>query len=835
LAKLAGGVAVIKVGAATETELKEKKHRIEDALSATRAAVEEGIVPGGGICFLDAASAIDGLSLRGDIQIGARAVRRALEEPFRQMIANAGHDAATALGRLQLLPAGHGIDLTSGETTSMFGAGIVDPARVSRSALQNAASVAALILTTDALIADLPEAYALEPKLAGRPPHFAQPAGFGRGGFVRESLEASHVAIDVDVEEPLEILRTVDQEEDEEETPSGPPRLPPTNGGEGGRPREPGERKIRSWVSETIGKPVQTLACGQKYTLNLQVAEHGQTALRMRGDSVVHAQDVPAGGLVTEWVITSQGIELSANSAHVAIEEHDTAKPMWWAARFQLSIPETGDSEIRQVWIKAGNDAKPAVSLSIFCGNQLYRELEVYLPLQGVGDQASPPSIHQDVAHTPLAQTGLRPSRESYRPAGRLWLVIRPPAIIADGNLGAIRIDTGGEWRVEKDALAGKMENVWKSADDFRVKHSTYLNDIDEGDLSRRLQVGNRGNGWAREEHVADAAHERAWETVATSPELRALAVDGRTLYEYVFPTGSPQGDWMAQLRPGDMLGISWLPWGDGTWVSHVPWGLMYTQALPSAADPIDPMGFLALRQRLSYTSRPTAPASKALGSMRATHREYLMYWGQHPADEIGVESRWQREAWKGWEGDVFVPASAAPGGEREQVLEALEAPTPAPVTVLYVFCQCSVGKGNDPKLCFDSSQTSAATVTRTEMGITKLADRPLVFANGCGTSASDPYFANELQERFFDRGCRAYLGTETRVPPRLASRFASIFFHYLYRKLNSEPIAAGEAVAQTRLFLWREYRNIGGLLYTYVNQYELFVADEDEVASMRD
>jgi hypothetical protein len=111
------------------------------------------------------------------------------------------------------------------------------------------------------------------------------------------------------------------------------------------------------------------------------------------------------------------------------------------------------------------------------------------------------------------------------------------------------------------------------------------------------------------------------------------------------------------------------------------------------------------------------------------------------------------------------------------------------------------------------------------------------VFANACTTSAADPYIANELETVFFDRGCRAYLGTETKVPIQLASRFAWIFFHFFYRRLDprNRPIAAGEAVVQTRRFLWRYYRNLGGIFYTYVNQYELFMADDAELAALRD
>jgi len=158
LAKLAGGVAVIKVGAATETAMKEKKARVEDALNATRAAVEEGIVPGGGVSLLRAAKAIDGLKLEGDEKVGSMIVKRALEEPIRQIVENAGLEGSVIVERVKSETSpSRGYDAESMEYVDMLKAGIIDPTKVERVALQNAASVASLLLTTEALITDLPE------------------------------------------------------------------------------------------------------------------------------------------------------------------------------------------------------------------------------------------------------------------------------------------------------------------------------------------------------------------------------------------------------------------------------------------------------------------------------------------------------------------------------------------------------------------------------------------------------------------------------------------------------------------------------------------------------
>jgi len=157
LAKLAGGVAVIKVGAATETELKERKLRIEDALNATRAAVEEGIVSGGGTALVNVYSAVAAVDAEGDEKTGVNIVLRALEEPVRTIAANAGQEGSVIVERLKNEKVGIGYNAATGEWVNMFDAGIVDPAKVTRSALQNAASVAAMFLTTEAVVADKPE------------------------------------------------------------------------------------------------------------------------------------------------------------------------------------------------------------------------------------------------------------------------------------------------------------------------------------------------------------------------------------------------------------------------------------------------------------------------------------------------------------------------------------------------------------------------------------------------------------------------------------------------------------------------------------------------------
>src|SRR5437773_9741911 len=158
LAKLAGGVAVINVGAATETEMKEQKARVEDALHATRAAAEEGIVPGGGVALLRAQKALDNVkNLEGDEKVGVAIVRRAVEEPTRQLADNAGREGALVVEEVKKRKGNEGYDVANDEYTDLVKAGIVDPTKVTRSALQNAASIAGLLLSTEALVTEIPE------------------------------------------------------------------------------------------------------------------------------------------------------------------------------------------------------------------------------------------------------------------------------------------------------------------------------------------------------------------------------------------------------------------------------------------------------------------------------------------------------------------------------------------------------------------------------------------------------------------------------------------------------------------------------------------------------
>jgi hypothetical protein len=210
-----------------------------------------------------------------------------------------------------------------------------------------------------------------------------------------------------------------------------------------------------------------------------------------------------------------------------------------------------------------------------------------------------------------------------------------------------------------------------------------------------------------------------------------------------------------------------------------------------------------------------------------------LLYWGNKAGDEVAEEARWQAGEYKMWKWSKLLPDPAGPDLKRQLIL-ALDRPSPAPVGVLYFYCHCSVGDGTQLCLRFGNTSKREDTLSRTELSRRGLPDGPLVFANACATAQADPHGTSELEQTFFQRGVRAFIGTETKVPIQLASKFAWLYFNFFYRLADSAPMAAGEALTQARMFLWTQYRNVGGLFYSITNQYDLYLASDREVLSLR-
>jgi hypothetical protein len=604
------------------------------------------------------------------------------------------------------------------------------------------------------------------------------------------------------------------------------------------------ERQINVWIGDGEDEgPKPAPKIGQTCRLNFRVGRPVIHSLTSGTNAVV--QDVPKGGLRTDWLVIAQGASLRAVTDDIQVVQAEGGVPTW-KGLFKLTIPEEGDSQRLQLDLTPLQSA-PTIDVIISAHNErtrpdfseIYRQFKVELSAADgpAGAAAEATRITNDFMPTATAHVGLRTTHEWTTPTSVLNLTVFGSHAAVQGWAGAQQIDAVELWEGIPGKVSGRIDRLREQAEEMRAAWETHFNDIDPIDLADRLKRwANREGGpeynWSSLGNYADAVHREYWDKMAVSAELRRLAQQGRQLFQAFFPRASNLYKWIIALAPGARLNIFWTPKSGAGFISHVPWGLMYTADVPPEGQPVDPMGFLGLRCRIAYTSHAMAPASRALGARNATHRAHFLYWGDAPTDVTGQEARWQRRQWGAWENQIFVPKTAQVS--KTELLTLLNDPQPSPTSILYIFCQCNIGSGNNPILRFGSTNDPANVITQFDFGTASLADRPLVFVNACTTVAADPYMSNDLEESFFERDCRAFIGTETKVPIVLASRFAEIFFQFFYRLLDEAPMAAGEAVSQTRLFLWTHYRNIGGLFYTCVNQYDLFVAREDEVLALR-
>jgi hypothetical protein len=648
------------------------------------------------------------------------------------------------------------------------------------------------------------------------PTQASPPEGFGRGGMAGGAGGARGSALG----------------------PPPPPPVPPATAGavaqESTVPAT--ERRINVWISEYDPDRGEPLVVGRPYALNLQIGWPVAVNLISGQDAAVREDDIPEAGLETEWVVISDGVEMSPLTPEVKVEMTLAGEAPVWTARFTLSVPRTGSSRIPRLRIIPGRpDAQ--LKVIVHARSEIYRQFTVWLD---VADKSDPPrfapraaAVLDDWLQSPAPHLNLRPGREWKTPPGQLSIAVLGNGAWVHGDIGGGRtVAAHVNWPGVKALVTGPMANLRRAAEDFRAGCEAYLNAIDADRMARDLAAWDPEDDWSRLRHRPDRQFVQAWEAVETSDELRSFAFFGHQLYETFFPQGSELRAWIDGLDPGHRIDISWSAGQSDSYIPHIPWGLLYLPSVPPRGGKVDGMGFLGQRFRLGYLAYPVQGRSKALGDLDSTHRAHLLYWGDQAGDAVASEAKRQRAEWADSTRQIFVPSAGSPDPEKE-LLDLLAAPAPSPISLLYLYCHCAVGRGNDPVLLF-SRAPERVSLSEIDLGTAKLEDEPLVFANACTTSASDPDMANSLERGFFLRGCRGYLGTEIKVPVEFASRFASIFFHFFYRKADPHPMAAGEAVAQTRLFLWTRYRNLGGLFYSYINQYELFMAREDEVVQLR-
>jgi hypothetical protein len=595
-------------------------------------------------------------------------------------------------------------------------------------------------------------------------------------------------------------------------------------------PSEKPSREINVTGHKLDGAQVSRFIAGQEYRLRFSV---GTPVAQNLAEGNTAVQDIPQGGLPTHWVVTSTDVEFVNAPSAAKVQKTGNC----WVAEFDLLIPEEGESDTQTLAIKAGaGAAKLLVTIYAVAGKtrEVYREVSVRL-------DGAPWLSRDETVKAPM-HVHLKTTHEWTTPAEQIQVsIVSGLAIVSTQKFFLEKHDLIEPFSATDNLISTPIGNVRDSLEQLREAHSDYLDDLDAADLARRLATGNwrpdsgyQGGSWAPLPDEADPPHKAAFQQVQASDEWRALASDGYELYNSCFPKGSKLRALLEQLVPGSRVDFHWTGQSGPGFVSHVPWALMYMEEVGVSGPVPDPEKFLGLRFRIGTRSWDVNNGSVAVGGLDSTYSMDLLYWGNQAGDDVAIESQWQADEYKLWKWSKLLPDLALPD-PKQQLIRALDQPAPAPVGVLYFYCHCSVGNGAQPVLRFGNTAKAPDTLSRTDISQRNLPDGPLVFANACTTSQADPHMTSELEQRFFGRGVRAFIGTETKVPTRLASKFAWLYFQFLYRRADpeSKPMAAGEALTQARIFLWTQYKNVGGLFYSLTNQYDLYLASNEEVLAL--
>jgi hypothetical protein len=598
------------------------------------------------------------------------------------------------------------------------------------------------------------------------------------------------------------------------------------------------------------------------------------------------------------WSTTAELRATDGGAGEVEFSTADAGHRKQWMARFELIIPAAGESEQRLIEIAPLTADAALIDAIIMVRDDVYRELTIELqtvasppapvgpagggtasegspdpaplpdsiPSSAVADDPPSRNNDSDIAAMPAnpQSTRRRPRaprprsatsraarvrarrilpavhtqlRSPYRwqqPRTTLNLVVAGSAVqwelIPAGDFGIGEHTTHGwtDWVPGSEAAVQRVVRARKTLEGVRELCADRENAIDTADLSARLARFVPRQDWSTAADNATDHALAAWHKIAATREMRALAYAGSQLFQAFFPQNSLLRAKVEDLAPGDSLRISWSQ-SDPSFLFHIPWALLYRGDVPGAGVAVDPQNFLGIRLRTTHLTGGRE-IDRALGP-QAT-RAHLLYWGDGPLDRTGDEAREHERELASWS-PLFLPKGVT--RRKEELSAFLGSPKPSPVSLLYLFCQCTTGSGDAPVLRFGNTNAYANVLELMDIGNSELADQPLVFVNACATSAADPYFTNELQRLFLRRGCRAYIGSECKVPTRFAARFATAFFHFLYLRGPADlPMSAGEALAQARKFFWDEYRSLGGLYYSYLNDDRIFVAHPEEVAALR-
>jgi hypothetical protein len=579
------------------------------------------------------------------------------------------------------------------------------------------------------------------------------------------------------------------------------------------------------------GSPVSQFNEGETYRLLFRVG--GPIAENLASGNI-QVGDVPSGGLETHWVVTSRDVEFVPALSTGKVEKIGST----WLAEFDLLIPETGNSKTEEIAVLAGS--KPGnllitiYSVSSSGVREVYREASISL--------ADRPAVKADETFKAPMHTHLRTTHEWTTPPEHVQVSIR------DGvaEISTIRVRLNQYQFIEPftatdNFIFGAIDNVRKALEEFREAHGTYLDDLDAADIDAHLKApGNwhpnnfNPNGWQQLPDGSDAGHKAAFDQVQQSDEWRSLARAGYALFNRCFKQGTQLRALLNNLLPGSRIDFHWSEQSGAGWVSHVPWALMYTDPMGISGQALaDPEKFLGLRFRIGTRSWSVNNGSVALGDLGTTNSMHLLYWGNKAGDNVAAEALWQAGEYKKRPQSRLVPDMMLPD-LKQQILVALDAPEPSPVCLLYFYCHCSVGNGSQTVLRFGNTSKPEDIVEESDLPQSGIPSGPIIFANACTTAQADANRTSELEQSFFERGARAFIGTETKVPIKLASKFGWLYFQFFYRIVDPDPMAAGEALTQARMFLWTQYKNVGGLFYSMTNQYDLYLASDQEVLALR-
>lgn len=598
------------------------------------------------------------------------------------------------------------------------------------------------------------------------------------------------------------------------------------------------ERTINFWISERESNTDEPLVIGEAYTGNIRVGSPVAARLIRGKDATIPDSDVPASGLLTHWVLVPVGLEIEPINATVTMHPGEL-DPAEHTAVFDLIIPLQGETPTIRFRLRTvATDSR--LKVLIYTPARLYRDLTVEFAVRSKGQKditAKASGITKDVSLAALAEANIGTTHEWTTPPGVLTLVvIAPGAAMVFGRAGAKVFPPGEKVSMitDKSALASPLGALRKAAEAFRAKSTDYLNNIDPAELLDQLQHFQPQYDWSNLTDYSDSPHRQAWDQIADKPELHTLAFYGRKLYDSLFPAGKPIRSWLDTLPAGQRVEIVWRPDSGAGWVPHIPWELLYTgRADPGAA--VNATDFWGLKFRIGYTAYDPYSPSMSLGQPNESWCSSLLFFGDSPKEPASTEARWQKEVLKSLGRQTVVPSGAASSSPKAELIRELTNPSQPALAVLYLFCHYGLNSSDMPVLRFGLDASDPNDVlNETELGTAEFPSSPLVFANACSTATAGVYSASELAKSFFDRHGRAYVGTESKVPVQMASRFAVVFFRFLFRLVDPKPMAAGEAMTQTRLFLWCHYKNIGGLLYSYINQYDLYIASEAEIQQLQ-